>query len=222
MLTGITLTLVVVGLLAEWLYLHGRQQVPGLVDLATGWAIGGCGVIAWAAIPRSRLGPLLVLASAAWFMGTPRDPGTEIGRLALMALYLYAGPFTQALITWPTGRTTRRLERVLVIGGYLVALFAPIWERDAGVLAIGVLLALALIVQYVTLPSRDRATRRPAVLAGALVVVTLVGKQAAAQSRAILVLDCWATRTRSGRSRSWPRRRFSWPAPSRWSAAARG
>jgi signal transduction histidine kinase len=181
LLAGIIVTLAIVGLLAEWLYLRGRPQVGGLVDLATGWALGGCGVIAWATVPRSRLGPLLLLTSLAWFVGTPRDPGTDVGRIAIMALYLYAGPLVQALVTWPTGRATRPLERVLITGGYVIALFAPVWQRDIGVVAIAGLLAVSLAVQHLTLPSRERATRGPALVAGAVLVGGLLAKQGVAQ-----------------------------------------
>ena len=181
LLAGTTVALVAVGLFTEWLYLRGRPQVTGLVDLATGWAIGACGVLAWATVPRSRLGPLLVLTSVAWFVGTPRDPGTDLGRLAIMALYLYAGPLTHALVTWPTGRITRPLDWVLVTGGYVVAVYAALWQRDVGVLVIGGLLAVALAVQHLTLSSRDRVTRGPVLVAGAVLVAGLLGKHAAAQ-----------------------------------------
>src|SRR5688500_1160842 len=37
-------------------------------DLFAGWAIAGSGLVAWAAVPRSRIGPLLVAAGLAWFI----------------------------------------------------------------------------------------------------------------------------------------------------------
>lgn len=178
----IAATLVVGGALAEWLYLAGHVQMTGLVDLATGWAIGGCGILAWAMVPRSRVGPLLVVASLAWFAGTPRDTSTELGRLATAALYLYAGPFFQAIVTWPTGRTSRPPDVALVIGGYMVALLAPLWQRDVGVLAIGVLLTGSLSVQLLARSRAERAVHGPAVAAGLLLAGTLVAKRPIAQA----------------------------------------
>jgi signal transduction histidine kinase len=170
------LVLVVVGLGAEWAHAPSGMTVAGVVDLATGWVIGACGLVAWARASGSLVGPLLVATSFAWFLGTLRDPGTETGRLALSLLYLYAGVLLHAVFTWPMGRTTRSLDRVLVTGGYIVALALPLWQRDAGILIIGALLGIAVLAQYLSLSQSMRTVRRPAIVLGGVLVVALVGK----------------------------------------------
>ncbi len=178
---GAAAALALGGLAAEWAHLGGRLDFPGLVELATGWAIGGCGLLAWSRAPDSRVGPLLMITALAWFVGTVRDADTDVGRIALALLYLYAGPLAHAVFTWPSGHVTRSLDRVLVIAGYVVALFPPLWQRDVGLLAIGALLMAGVLVQHATLPRRVRVVRRPALVAGLVLAFALLGKRAISQ-----------------------------------------
>ena len=169
-----------VGLLAEWLAHGTRIGFDEQRDLVTGLLIAGSGFVAWAWVPRSRIGPLLVLAGLAWFIGTPGDRVTDLGRLALSLRFVYAGVVAHAIFTWPDGRASGNLDRVLVTGGYLVTLFPPLWERDSGLVLIAALLGGGLLIQALTRPPRTRRVRRPAIVLGVGLAVILAAKGAIA------------------------------------------
>ncbi len=82
-----------------------------LVDALTGLVLLGAGVIAWRGRPRSRVGALLVLAGLCWFIGS------VVGLLA----FLHRGPLVQLHVTYPTGRTHRRLATLVVALAWVVA-----------------------------------------------------------------------------------------------------
>jgi signal transduction histidine kinase len=168
-----------VGVFAEWLGNGTRLDFAAQRDLFTGWAIAGSGLVAWAAVPRSRIGPLLVAAGLAWFIWNAS--GTEpVDWLATALTDLCAGILAHALFTWPTGRAERPLERSLVAGGYIVALFPPLWERDISLLFVAALLAFGLIVQDRTLPAQERRVRRPVLVLGLGIAALLATKGAIA------------------------------------------
>jgi signal transduction histidine kinase len=169
-----------IGVLAEWLAHGTRIGFDEQRDLVTGWLIAGAGLAAWAWVPRSRVGPLLVVAGLAWFIGTLGDHVTDIGRSALSLRFIYAGVLAHAIFTWSDGRARRELDRVLVTGGYLVTLLSPLWERDRGLLVIAALFGGGLLVQALTQPARTRRARRPAIVLGMWLAVLLASKGALA------------------------------------------
>ena len=80
------------------------------------------GVIAWRQRPDSRFGPLMVVAGFVTFIATLAwsNLGTAftIGQAVDL---LPAALFLHVFLAFPTGRLERRLERVIVVAGYLMA-----------------------------------------------------------------------------------------------------
>ena len=58
-------------------------------DFAVGCLLTLCGAVAWQRGRESRIGPLLGLAGAAWFLGTAATP----------LLYLHRGPIAHATLS---------------------------------------------------------------------------------------------------------------------------
>jgi signal transduction histidine kinase len=166
----------VIGVAAEWLAHGTRLGFAEQRDLLTGWMIAGSGLLAWGLVPTSRTGPLLTATGLAWFLGTPSDAFTDGGRLAQALTFLYAGLLTHAIVTFPTGRATRAVDRILVVGGYVVALFPPLWQRNLNLDGLGLALAIGLVVQHATMPDAARRTRRPALGLGLALAAVLAGK----------------------------------------------
>src|SRR5688500_7860421 len=102
-----------VGLFAEWLGHGTRLDFAAQRDLLTGWTMAASGLVGWAVVPRSRIGPLLVASGLAWFIWNA-GATQPLGWLATALTDLCAGILAHALFTWPTGRAERPLERSLV------------------------------------------------------------------------------------------------------------
>ena len=132
----------VVGIAAE-LRLYGwadpRDWAP---DLLTGWTMIACGLAGWWRRPQSRSGALLAAAGFAWFAPNFAASGVAaVAWLSAHALYLYRGPFVQLVLTYPTGRATRRLDRAAVAVGYAAAVITPVWAGEAATIVLACLLA---------------------------------------------------------------------------------
>jgi hypothetical protein len=89
------------------------NDLPLLVlDLLVGVTLAVCGVIAWRRRPGSRVGVIMILASACWFAGY----------LMAAAAFLHRGPLVHLHISYPTGRLRAPLARLAVIAAYVVAI----------------------------------------------------------------------------------------------------
>jgi signal transduction histidine kinase len=170
----------VVGIAAEW-RLYGwadpRDWVP---DLLTGWSLIACGLVGWSRRPQSRSGALLAATGFAWF--APNYAATGAAALAWLsahALYLYRGPLVQLVLTYPTGRAARRLDRAAVAAGYAAAVITPVWADETATIVLSCLLVAVAVRGFVCAAGRERrmrlaALRATGVLAAVLVAVALV------------------------------------------------
>jgi len=176
----IALAFVVGGLTVEWVTGGGRVDPSAALDLATGWALAGCGLLLWVRVPSSRTGPLLVATGAAWFLSTlaasPDIQRTTGGLIARESIFLYAALLLQALVTWPSGRVTSRFDAFVISGGYLFALFPQLWDSQAGVVTIGIVMGAAVSVAHLVAAPERRAIHRPAFLLSLTLAATLITK----------------------------------------------
>jgi len=102
----------VVGLTAEWRLYGWADPGDWAPDLVTGWAMIACGLAGWSLRPQSRSGALLAATGFAWFAPNYAVTGAAaLAWLSAHALYLYRGPLVQLVLTYPTGRAARRLDR---------------------------------------------------------------------------------------------------------------
>lgn len=143
---------------------------PLPVDLAVGLAFLGAGIAAWRRRPGNRLGPLMVLAAAAWYGQHLADIFTNVF-LALVA---------HQVIVFPYGVTRDRLERALVwcsyalaIGGYVVSEIWPATNDPLAALAIPLLLAILFVVvrRWLVASPPVRRALEPIVWAGPPVLI---------------------------------------------------
>src|SRR5215468_12524388 len=112
---------VAVGLAAE-AHLYAWSDPGGWVpDLLTGWALVACGLAA-----RGRPGLLLAAGGLAWFAGN----------FSSAALLLHRAPIAQLVLTYPLGRTERRIERACVALAYLVCVAGALWAGDLSAFAL--------------------------------------------------------------------------------------
>ncbi|MFI0449625.1 sensor histidine kinase [Actinomadura sp. 6N118] len=98
---------------------------PGTQALLANWIMVpyiGAGAVAWWRRPVSRLGPLMIAAGLAMWLGLlqwANDPVLHlIGQQFDM---LPAVLFLHVFLAFPTGRLERRIERALVLTGYATA-----------------------------------------------------------------------------------------------------
>jgi signal transduction histidine kinase len=88
---------------------------------AVGWSFVGTGLYAWRTRPQSRIGFLMVLLGFAWFLSTVEfaDPPL-VYTAGLVLAGLWGGVFMHLGVSFPSGRLGSRLDRALVIAGYVI------------------------------------------------------------------------------------------------------
>lgn len=184
-LWGASAVLVVVGLAAESAALQRvplQQAVQGaevrraVADLLVGWIVGGCGVAAWTLRPGRRLGPLLMVAAVAWFLGTLADSGVGwVASVGAALVLLHRAPLVHALISYPEGGGAGRLGRVAIGAAYVLAIPA-LGGNTVRVIVLGALTVAAITQRLLRSgPSERLALYPPLVTAVALDATMLTG-----------------------------------------------
>jgi signal transduction histidine kinase len=137
-------------------------------DLLTGWTMIGCGLAGWSRRPQSRSGVLLTAAGFAWFAFNLAATGVAVvAWVSAHALYLYRGPLVQLVLTYPTGRAARRLDRAAVAVGYGAAVVTPVWANEAATILLACLLLAVAVRGYAVAAGRERRMRLAALQATA-------------------------------------------------------
>jgi signal transduction histidine kinase len=171
---------VALGLTAEWVgfgWGDPRRWVP---DLAVGWTLIGCGLVAWKQRPESRTGPLMAATGFTWFLGNFGDLGmAAVAWVSAHLVYLHRGPLVQLVLTFPSGRPSSRLAKAAVVVGYAAAVITPVWRSEVATILLAVLLLGVCARDYVRAVGRSRRARRIALQAVAGLSVVLVGTAAA-------------------------------------------
>jgi signal transduction histidine kinase len=129
-----------------------------LVDALTGLVLLGAGVTAWRGRPRSRVGALLVLAGPCWFVGS------VVGVFA----FLHRGPLVQLHVTYPTGRTHRRLATLVVALAWVVGVVEGLHPVPWLTLSVSVLVAGVALDIFARSSGNARKAGGPALVSALL------------------------------------------------------
>ena len=171
---------VALGLTAEWVGFGWGDPRRWIPDLAVGWTLIGCGLVAWERRPESRTGLLMAATGFTWFLGNfaqcrcggaglgggapgvpaPRTPGAAGAHLPFRAAVVAACP---------------RSRRV----GYAAAVITPVWRSEVATILLAALLLGVSARDYVRAVGRARRARRAALQAVAGLSVVLAGTAAA-------------------------------------------
>jgi hypothetical protein len=150
----------VLGSGAEWLARSSQSLPEAGADLAVGWTLIGCGLLAWSRRPQSRIGLLVALTGFAWFLGTLA--GSRIGGVATVGaalFFVHRGPLCHAIIGYPGGRAPGRLSMVVVAAAYVYAAAAPLARNDAVTIVVIFLVLAATIRGYARAAGPGRRAR---------------------------------------------------------------
>jgi signal transduction histidine kinase len=160
---GLAIGAVAFGLAAELVSYRSGEAAHAAADLAVGWTLIGCGLLAWQRRPSLRFGPLLLASGVAWFLGT----------LATAALYLHRGPLVHALLSYPSGRLSRPLSRGAVAAAYVDGAIEPLGRSSAATLVLCAAVAVAAIDGWWAEVGPKRRARAGAA-AGALAIAVVL------------------------------------------------
>ena len=160
----------VIGIAAESVYFDWDDWGDWLPDLATGWTLIACGLLAWARRPESRSGPLLAATGFTWFAANFASD---------QALYLHRGPLVQLVLSYPYGRLERPLDRLVVAIGYGAALVPAVWSSEGATFALSALFVVVAGHGYFRALGPERRTRLAALAATAFVSAVMAGTAAA-------------------------------------------
>ena len=171
---------VALGLAAEWVGFGWGDPRRWIPDLAVGWTLIGCGLVAWERRPESRTGPLMAATGFTWFLGNFAQIGmAALAWVAVHLVYLHRGPLVQLVLTYPSGRASSRLARAAVAVGYVAAVITPVWRSEVATILLAALLLGVGARDYVGAVGRARRMRRAALQAVAGLSVVLAGTAAA-------------------------------------------
>jgi signal transduction histidine kinase len=147
---------IVFGLAVEWAF-YSPALGPALTvaDFIVGCTLLVCGTVAWQQRPESRVGPLMGLAGATWFLG-------NIGR---PFLYLHRGPLVHLHLSYPTGRLPTRFAAAVVAIAYLDAIVEPLAANDWLTLTLSALIALSALQVFLRTSGPARKAGGPALAA---------------------------------------------------------
>jgi signal transduction histidine kinase len=172
---------VVLGVAAESVafgWADARHWIP---DVATGWTLVACGLVARVRRPRSRTGALLAAAGFAWFAGNfVSARWTLLATVAAQLAFLHRGLLVDALLSYPTGHLRSRALAAAVAAGYAVSLVPDASSGDGATIAAAVALAAVALVARV--PARGAAALFAAVLAGGAALRLATASDAADQA----------------------------------------
>jgi len=163
-----------IGTGAEWIYFGWADPGDWLPDLAVGWTLIGCGLVAWSRRPESRSGALMAATGFAWFAAN--FTGTGLGSvdwLGDQALYLHRGPLVHLVLSYPRGRLSGRAQRAAAALGYVAAIAPVIWRSEVGTLAMAGLMVAASAHGYLEAVGRERRARLASLEATAFLAAVL-------------------------------------------------
>src|SRR5918994_1260533 len=116
-----------VGVAAEQVAFRWSDPLRWGPDLLVGWTFIAAGLVAWVRRPQSGTGALMVVTGFTWFLGNFASADIRpVAWLGTQALYLHRGPLIHAVLSFPSGRVSSRLDRGAVVVGYIVAAVAPV------------------------------------------------------------------------------------------------
>jgi signal transduction histidine kinase len=171
---------VALGLTAEWVGFGWGDPRYWIPDLAVGWTLIGCGLVASTRRPESRAGALLAATGLTWFVGNFAQVGVAaVAWVAAHLVYLHRGPLVQLVLTYPSGRPTSRFVRGAVAVGYAAAVITPIWDSEAATILLAGLLLAVCAREYVRAVGGTRRARLIALQAAAGLSLVLAGTAAA-------------------------------------------
>jgi signal transduction histidine kinase len=171
---------VAVGLTAERVGFGWADPRHWIPDLAVGWILIGCGLVAWARRPESRAGPLMATTGCAWFLGSFASVGVAaVAWAAAHLVYLHRGPLVQLVLTYPSGRPGSRPIRGAVAAGYVVAVVTPLWRGPGTTILLAGLLVAVCAYDFVRAVGQPRRARLIGLQAAAGLSLVLAGTAAA-------------------------------------------
>lgn len=159
-----------IGVVAESASFGWSQPDEWLPDLAVGWTLIACGLVAWSRRPESRSGALMAATGFAWFAANFASE---------QALYLHRGPLIHLVLSYPYGRLGGRVERSAVAIAYMAAVIPAVWTSEAATFVLAGLIVTAAGYGYVRAVGRERRTRLAALAATAFVAAVVAGTAAA-------------------------------------------
>jgi hypothetical protein len=154
------------GLAAEWSGYGWGDPGHWVADLAVGWCLIGCGLIASARRPESRSGVLMSATGFAWFLGNFAGVGAAVvAWVSAHALFLHRGPLFHLLLTYPGGWRPSRATGAAIAVFYVAAVITPVWKSEAAAILLAALARPRLTPRRPTSPtswvSRATSARRP-------------------------------------------------------------
>jgi signal transduction histidine kinase len=165
---------VVLGLGAEWLARSGQSLAAAGADLAVGWTLIACGLIAWFRRPQSRIGALIALSGVTWFLGTLAGSRTgAIAALGVALLTLHRGPLFHAIVSYPSGRTPDRVGFFAVLLGYAYAATVALARNNVVTIVVVSLVLVTTVRGYARASGPERRARVVAILAAVAVALPL-------------------------------------------------
>jgi signal transduction histidine kinase len=156
------------GVVGELVYFGFGDPGEWLADIAVGWTLIACGLLAWSRRPASRSGALLAATGFGWFAANFSD----------QALYLHRGPLIHLALSYPNGRLGDRLERTVVAGAYVVALIPEVWRSEKATLVLAGLIVAVAGRGYIRALGRERRAHLAAFQATGFVAAVLAGTAA--------------------------------------------
>ena len=166
----------VFGVAAEWAGYDWDDPGRWIPDLAVGWFLIACGLIAMRKRAESRAGSLMAATGFTWFLGNFAGVGNEVvSWVAGTALYLHRGPLFHLLLTYPTGRTLAHLTRGAVVVGYALALIGSLWRNNVATILISAALLAVSAYDYTRAVGEARRARLFAFRATAAVSLVIGG-----------------------------------------------
>jgi signal transduction histidine kinase len=107
--------------------LEDAHPIWAIAGLAVGWSFIGTGLYARRRRPESRVGELMVVLGFAWFVGGLHFADSRLlYSLSLVAGGLWGGVFLHLVMSFPSGRLTTRVDRAIVVAGYLIFTVASV------------------------------------------------------------------------------------------------
>ena len=148
---------------AELHYFGWSRPGDWLPDIAVGWTLIACGLVAWSRRPESLSGALMAATGFCWFAAN----------FSSQALYLHRGPLIHLVLSYPMARLGGRLERAAVAGAYVLALIPAVWSSEAATLGLAVLVLAVAAHAHSGSVGPERRLRLAALQATGFLATTL-------------------------------------------------